>query len=231
MKLTVVIPVYNEANTILEILKRVKRVDLKGMEKQIIIVDDCSSDGTTEILQKQVNSSQTKVFYHQKNQGKGAALRTGFKYITGDIVIIQDADLEYDPEEYVFLIEPIKKGVADIVYGSRLSGGRVQRVYMFWHKVGNRLITLIANVLYNNTLTDIETGYKVFRREVLQNLRLKSNDFCIEPEITARVFKKGYRVYEVPISYYGRTYKEGKKITWKHGFGAIWTLIKYRFIN
>ena len=131
----------------------------------------------------------------------------------------------------MFLIEPIKKGVADIVYGSRLSGGRVQRVYMFWHKVGNRLITLIANVLYNNTLTDIETGYKVFRREVLQNLRLKSNDFCIEPEITARVFKKGYRVYEVPISYYGRTYKEGKKITWKHGFGAIWTLIKYRFIN
>ncbi len=231
MKLTVIIPVYNEANTILEILKRVKRVDLEGMEKEIIIVDDCSSDGTTEILQKQVNSSQTKVFYHQKNQGKGAALRTGFKYITGDIVIIQDADLEYDPEDYVFLIEPIKKGVADIVYGSRLSGGRVQRVYMFWHKVGNRLITLIANVLYNNTLTDIETGYKVFRREVLQNLRLKSNDFCIEPEITARVFKKGYRVYEVPISYYGRTYKEGKKITWKHGFGAIWTLIKYRFIN
>lgn len=231
MKISIVIPVYNEINTISEILRCVRKVDLGEIEKEIIVVDDFSGDGTTEILQKQTNSAETRIVYHQKNQGKGAALRTGFKYITGDIIIIQDADLEYDPEEYVFLIEPIKKGVADVVYGSRLSGGRVQRVYMFWHKVGNRLITLIANILYNNTLTDIETGYKVFRREVVQDLRLKSNDFCIEPEITAKVFKKGYRVYEIPISYYGRTYKEGKKITWKHGFSAIWALIKYRFVD
>jgi glycosyltransferase involved in cell wall biosynthesis len=227
MKISVVMPVFNEARTIKEIIKRVKD---QPVEKEIIIVDDSSTDGTSEIL-RSLNDAQIRVYFHDKNKGKGAALRTGFQHTKGDIVITQDADLEYDPAEYGALVEPIKNGVADVVYGSRLWGGKPQRVHMFWHKAGNRLITFIANVLFNNTLTDIETGYKVFRKGVVESLKLKSKDFSIEPEITAKIFKKNYRVYELPISYYGRTYKEGKKITWRHGFGAIWALIKYRFVD
>lgn len=227
MKLSVIMPVFNEINTIKEIINKVKGVPV---EKEIIIVDDCSNDGTGDVL-RNIKDREITVYFHDKNLGKGAAVRTGFERVTGDIVIIQDTDLEYDPQEYLSLIEPIINGVADVVYGSRLWGGKPQRVYMFWHKVGNRFITLIANILYNNTLTDIETGYKVFKRDVLQDLNLESNGFCIEPEITAKIFKKNYRVYELPISYYGRTYTEGKKITWKDGFGAIWTLIKYKFID
>lgn len=229
MKLSIIIPVYNEAETISNIIERVKRADINLM-KEIIIVDDCSTDGTPNILQG-LDDQEIKIIYHARNLGKGAALRTGLKHITGDIVIFQDADLEYDPRDYSSLIEPIKDKFADVVYGSRLSGGRPQRVYMFWHKAGNKLITLTANILFNNTLSDIETGYKVFTRNAIQSLNLKSNDFSIEPEITAKVFKKGYKVYEIPISYYGRTYKEGKKITWIYGFSAIWTLLKYRFID
>ena len=220
-------PVYNEINTIREIIKRVKAVPV---EKEIIIVDDNSTDGTTGIF-RGMKDPEISVYYHEKNMGKGAAMRTGFQYVQGDIVITQDADLEYDPREYLDLIEPIKSGVADVVYGSRLWGGKPQRVYMFWHKVGNRFLTLIANILYNNTLTDIETGYKVFSREVVKSLTIRSNDFSAEPEITAKIFKKGCRVYEMPIAYYGRTYKEGKKIKWYHGFGAIWALVKYRFVD
>lgn len=227
MKISIVIPVFNEVDTIGEIVKRVENVDIP---KEIIIVDDGSFDGTRDVLKK-IKSDDIKIYYHDRNLGKGGALKTGFKEVTGGIVIVQDADLEYDPNEIPLLIDPILKGVADVVFGSRLSGGRPQRVYMFWHKVGNKLITFIANLLFNNTLSDVETGYKVFRREVIQNLNLKSNGFSIEPEITAKIFKKQYRVYEIPISYYGRTYREGKKITWRYGFSAIWTLIKYRFID
>lgn len=227
MKISVVIPVYNEVGTIEEIIRKVKEVPL---DKEIIVVDDGSSDGTREKLQK-LNVDGMKVFYHHKNQGKGAALRTGFKNCQGQIIITQDADLEYDPQEYHSLIDPILKGAADVVYGSRLSGGRPQRVYLFWHKFGNRLLTLLTNILYNNTLSDMETGYKVFRKNVLDSFNIHSQGFSIEPEITAKIFKGSWRVYEIPISYYGRTYREGKKITWKHGFSAILALIWYRIFD
>ena len=230
MKISVVMPVFNEVHTIEEIVNKVKKVLL---EKEILIIDDGSRDGTRERL-KRLESSENnllKVFYHEKNLGKGAALRTGLKHVTGDIVITQDADLEYDPSEYQMLIDPILRGVADVVYGSRLSAARPQRVYLFWHKVGNNFLTFITGFLYNTTLTDMETGYKAFRREVIQKIPLRSNDFCIEPEITAKVFKRKYRVYEIPISYYGRTYAEGKKIYWLDGFKALWALLKYRFVD
>lgn len=227
MKISVVIPVFNEVNTIDEIIRRVNEVSL---DKEIIVVDDGSSDGTREKLQK-LKVDGMKVFYHQKNQGKGAALRTGFKNCQGEIIITQDADLEYDPQEYNVLIEPIIKGVADAVFGSRLSGGKPQRVYLFWHKFGNHLLTLLTNILYNNTLSDMETGYKVFRKEVVDMLIIKSNGFSVEPEMTAKIFKRNWRVYEIPISYYGRTYREGKKITWKQGLSAIFTLLWYRIFD
>lgn len=227
MKLSVVIPVYNEEKTIIEIIKNVQDVNI---DKEIIIVDDGSTDKTKEILQG-LKHNDARVLFHDKNYGKGKALKTGFSATTGDIVIIQDADLEYDPNEYQRLIDPIAEGYADVVYGSRLSGGRPQRVYMFWHKVGNNFLTLLTDILYNATLTDMETGYKVFKREVIKNIDIKSKDFAVEPEITAKIFKKRYRVYEIPISYYGRDYCEGKKIRWWHGIGAIWALIKYRFID
>ena len=227
MKLSVVIPVFNEEKTIEETIKKVQDIDI---DKEIIIVDDCSTDKTRHIIEN-LKASNIKVLFHDKNSGKGRSLRTGFKHATGDIVIIQDADLEYDPEEYQRLIEPIVKGHADVVYGSRLSGGRPQRTYMFWHKMGNNFLTLLTDILYNTTLTDMETGYKVFKREVIENIDIKSKDFAVEPEITAKIFKKKYRVYEIPISYYGRDYSEGKKIRWWHGIGAIWALIKYRFID
>ena len=227
MKVSVIIPVYNEKDTIQEIVEKVKGVDL---EKEIIIVDDGSTDGTSQVL-NEMDGDDLKIFHHEKNLGKGAALRTGFSHARGDILITQDADLEYDPAEYSILLDPILRRAADVVYGSRLSGGRPQRVHLFWHKLGNDFLTFVTNLLYNTTLTDMETGYKVFRRGVIQEMLLRSNDFCIEPEITAKVFKRKYRVYEVPVSYYGRTYEEGKKIHWWDGFKALWTLMKYRIVD
>ena len=227
MKLSIIIPVYNECDTILSIIGKVKMLN---RDKEIIIVDDGSVDGTVEKLAS-IQDDIVKVLYHTKNLGKGAALRTAFEHVSGDIVAIQDADLEYDPRELNELIEPIVRGDADVVYGSRLSGGKLQRVYLFWHKVGNIFLTLITNILFNTTLTDIETCYKVFRSNLLKELNLKSNDFTIEAEITAKLLKKKLRIFEMPISYYGRTYAEGKKISWRHGFGALFALLKYRLMD
>jgi glycosyltransferase involved in cell wall biosynthesis len=236
MKLSVVIPTYNEERTLVDVIEAVRSVDLSAMdqpiEREIVVVDDGSSDGTSAQLQRYSDCPDVRVLRHSSNRGKGAALQTGFSSVTGDIVIIQDADLEYDPVEYPRLLEPIVSGRADVVYGSRLSGGRPQRVYLFWHMVGNRMLTLLTNLLFNSTLTDMETGYKVFRREVVDRMRLRENDFRIEPEMTAHVLKDpGLRVYEMPIAYYGRTYDEGKKITWRDGFGAITTLLRCRFLS
>jgi glycosyltransferase involved in cell wall biosynthesis len=225
MHISVVIPVYNEVSTIREIVVRVQAVDL---EKEIIIVDDGSTDGTREQLEEISQSyDNLRVLYHDRNQGKGAALRTGFEVVTGDIVIIQDADLEYDPREYPVLLEPILDGRADIVYGSRFLGGP-HRVLFFWHYLGNRFLTLLSNMLTNLNLTDMETCYKVFKKEVLDNIKIKSNRFGFEPEFTAKVAKKGFRIYETPISYSGRTYAEGKKIGWKDGIKAIFAIIWFR---
>lgn len=227
MKISVVIPVFNEEKTIIDIINKVQNVDI---DKEIIIVDDGSTDFTRKIL-KDLKQDNIKVFLHDKNLGKGSALKTGFSHANGDIIIIQDADLEYDPVEYTRLIEPIVMGHADVVYGSRLSGGRPQRVYMFWHKVGNNILTLFTNILYNTTLTDMETGYKVFKREVIEGINIKSRDFTVEAELTAKIFKKKCKVYELPISYYGRDYSEGKKIRWYHALSAIWALLKYKFMD
>lgn len=226
--LSVIMPVYNEKNTILKAIDNVLKLDIL---KELIIVDDGSFDGTREILDKENLGNKVRKLFHDKNRGKGAAVRTAIKEITGDIVAIQDADLEYNPKELKGLAEPIREGLADVVYGSRLWGGKLQRAHMFWHLLGNRLLTLAADILYNTTLTDIETCYKVFKKEVLKDIDIKSDGFSIEPEITAKILKKRLRVYEMPISYYGRTYEEGKKITWKHGFSALWTLLKYKFID
>lgn len=226
MKLSVVIPVFNEKNSIKKIIEKVENIDI---EKEIILIDDFSSDGTRSIIENDIKGDHIIKLYHSENLGKGAAVRTGIKRITGDVAIIQDADMEYDPCDYPSLIEPIMRGDADVVYGSRLSGGAPQRVYMFWHLLGNRFLSFMTNLLYNTTLTDMETGYKVFKADIIKSLSLKSNRFEIEPEITAKIFKRKYRVYELPISYYGRSYEEGKKITWKDGFIALWTLLKYRF--
>ena len=228
MQISVVIPVYNEVSTIREIVARVQAVDL---EKEIIIVDDGSTDGTREQLQEiTLSQDNVKVFYHDRNQGKGAALRTGFEVVTGDVVIIQDADLEYDPREYPVLLEPIRDGRADIVYGSRFLGGP-HRVLFFWHYLGNKFLTLLSNALTNLNLTDLETCYKVFRREVISGIQFKSNRFGFEPEFTAKVAKKGFRIYETPISYSGRTYAEGKKISWRDGVKAIFAIVWFRFFD
>jgi len=226
--LSVVMPVYNEKNTLEKIVSEVVKLDIV---KELIMVDDGSTDGTREFIKKTDFGKKVRKVFHDKNMGKGAALATGFKEADADIIAVQDADLEYDPKEFIDLIEPIKKGVADVVYGSRLSGGKPQRVYMFWHKIGNGVITFVTNILYNSTFTDIETCYKVFRKDVIKGITIKSTDFSVEPEITAKILKKHLRVYEMPISYYGRTYAEGKKITWRHGFSAIATLFKYRFFD
>jgi glycosyltransferase involved in cell wall biosynthesis len=221
--LSVVMPVYNERTTVETIIRRVLAVPLRI---ELIVVDDGSKDGTGDILDR-LQQELKFTLRHQANGGKGAALRNGFASVTGDIVIIQDADLEYSPEEYPALIELILSGHADVVFGSRFLGRH--RVFMFTHYLGNRIVTLATNILYNTMLTDMETCYKVMRTEVLRSFTLESSSFDIEPEITAKVFKRGYRVYEIPILYAGRNYDEGKKITWTAGFGALWTLIKYRF--
>jgi glycosyltransferase involved in cell wall biosynthesis len=222
--LSVVMPVYNERHTIDEIIRRVLAVNLRI---ELIVVDDCSTDGTSAMLDALQSELHFKLLRQPVNQGKGAALRRGFAVVTGDLVIIQDADLEYSPEEYPELIELICQGRADVVYGSRFLGRH--RVFLFTHYLGNRLLNIVTNVLYNTMLTDMETCYKVMTVEVLRSLTLHSNGFGIEPEITAKVFKRGYRVYEIPITYDGRGYKEGKKITWRDGFVALWVLLKYRF--
>jgi glycosyltransferase involved in cell wall biosynthesis len=224
MKLSVVMPVYNEAETVREIVAQVLAVPL---EKEILIVDDGSTDGTRDVLRELDGKDGIRVFLQPKNQGKGAAVSVGFRHATGEVVVVQDADLEYDPREYLKLLEPIETGHADVVYGSRFLGGGARRVLYFWHTVGNRFLTLASNMFTNLNLTDMETCYKMFRREVVQSLRIESRRFGIEPEITAKVARRGYRIYEVPISYYGRTYEEGKKIGWKDAFSALATIVKY----
>lgn len=231
MKLSVVIPVYNEKNTIREILSRVEKTDIGELEKEIIIVDDHSTDGTQAILKEY--EDKYPILYQPTNQGKGAALRRGFLATTGDIVIIQDADLEYNPEEYGRLIKPIQEGYADVVYGSRFLGSEPHRVLFYWHAVGNRLLTTLSNMFTNLCLTDMETCYKIFTGPVIREIApsLKSNRFGFEPEITARVAKRHLRIYEVGISYRGRTYKEGKKITWKDGLKAIATILYFNSLG
>ncbi len=224
MKLSVVMPAYNEAKTIREIVRRVQAVPV---EKEIVIVDDGSTDGTRDILRELDGKDGVRVIFQPFNQGKGAAVSTGFREATGDVVIVQDADLEYDPMEYPKLLAPIEQGHADVVYGSRFLGGGARRVLYFWHTIGNRFLTLASNMFTNLNLTDMETCYKMFRREVVSSMRIESRRFGIEPEITAKVARRGYRIYEVPISYYGRTYEEGKKIGWKDAFSALWTIVRH----
>ncbi len=227
MKLSVVIPVYNEKNTIGEVLRRVRMVDLP---KEVIVVDDCSTDGTREFLQGLAPSDDLTIVLQPHNAGKGAALRAGFRRVRGDIVIVQDADLEYDPAEYPVLIQPIIAGKADVVFGSRFLGGP-HRVLLFWHSVGNRILTTLSNMMTDLNLTDMETCYKVFRTDVLGRFELRENRFGFEPEFTAKVARARCRVYEVPISYSGRDYSEGKKIGWKDGVAALFFIIKYRFFR
>ena len=228
MKISIIMPVYNEAATIKEIVSRVQQTDL---DKEVIIVDDHSTDATSEYL-KEISacSENVQVLSHDRNRGKGAALRTGFAYASGDVIIIQDADLEYNPQEYGYLLNPILDGRADVVYGSRFLGGP-HRVLFFWHYVGNKFLTLLADAFSNLNLTDMETCYKVFRKDVLNGITIKSNRFGFEPEFTMKVAKKGFRVYEVPISYSGRTYEEGKKIGWKDGIKAILAILRFRFFD
>ncbi|MBI5382472.1 MAG: glycosyltransferase family 2 protein [Opitutae bacterium] len=229
MKLSIVIPCYNEAKTIRQIVERVKAAPVA--DKEIIIVDDYSRDGTRDLLRTQIAPLVDKVIYHDINRGKGAALRTGFAAATGDVVIVQDADLEYDPQEYPLLMEPLEQGKADVVFGSRFQGGRPHRVVYFWHMVGNRFLTLLSNMFTNLNLTDMETCYKLFRREVVQKINIEEDRFGFEPEITAKVAKLRVVIYEVGISYYGRTYEEGKKIGWRDGFRALYAIVKYNLFR
>jgi len=225
LKLTVIIPVFNEASTILKVLERVKKVPI---EKEVIVVDDASTDGTRENLEKR--GEEIKLFFHETNQGKGAAIRTALAHVTGDLVIIQDADLEYDPSEYPHLMAPILEGKADVVYGSRFSGGP-HRVLFFWHAVGNRIITTLSNMLTDLNLSDMETGYKIFKTEILRKITIESDRFGFEPEITAKIVHLGCRIYEIPISYWGRDYSEGKKINWKDGIAALYWIIRYNLFR
>jgi glycosyltransferase involved in cell wall biosynthesis len=222
---TFIVPAHNEAATILEVLRRIDRLPL---ETQVIVVDDGSTDETPTLLTRWQESRERAHVITQPNRGKGAAIRAAIPHVDGDIVVIQDADMEYDPADVPRLVGPITEGVADVVFGSRLSGGQPQRVHMFWHLVGNRVLSLLTNVLFNTTLSDMETGYKVFRAEVLRSLTLRQNDFGIEPEIAAQVCKRKLRIYELPIAYYGRTHDEGKKITWRDGVIAVKVLVAER---
>jgi glycosyltransferase involved in cell wall biosynthesis len=228
-KLTIVIPCFNEEKTIAAIVQAVRESSV--IQKEIIVVDDCSTDGTRQVLSGPLATQIDKVILHAANQGKGAALRTGFQHATGDYVVVQDADLEYDPQEYPLLLEPLLQGKADVVFGSRFIGGHSHRVLYFWHMVGNTLLTLFSNMLTNLNLTDMETCYKMFRREVIQSITIEENRFGFEPEITAKVARKGCRIFEVGISYNGRTYHEGKKIGWKDGVRAIYAICKYNLFS
>jgi glycosyltransferase involved in cell wall biosynthesis len=225
VRVSFLIPAYNEAATIGEVLDRVEALEL---DKQVIVVDDGSTDTTPAILARWQADGDGRLVLRQRNRGKGAAIRAAIPHVDGEIAVIQDADMEYDPVDVPQLIEPIQRGVADVVFGSRLTGGRPQRAYLFWHLVGNRFLSLVTNVLYNTTLHDMETGYKAFRADVLRSLDLRHDDFAIEPEITAKVCLRRLRIYELPIAYYGRTYAEGKKITWRDGFKALGVLVKVR---
>ena len=227
--LSIIIPCYNEKNTIHDIIRKVNASPYP--DKEIIIVDDYSTDGTREVLKNTFESQVARVIYHDVNQGKGAALRTGIQAATGELVIIQDADLEYDPNEYPKLVQPILEGKADVVYGSRFIGGEPHRVLFFWHSLGNQLLTLLSNMFTNLNLTDMETCYKVFKRDIIQSIVIHENRFGFEPEITAKLAKRGCRIYEVGISYYGRTYDEGKKINWKDGVRAIYCILKYNLFK
>jgi glycosyltransferase involved in cell wall biosynthesis len=234
MKLSIIIPVYNEITTIAEILPRVRQ-SLIDMPKELILVDDCSTDGTREYLQDLMNrkgleGEDVEVVFHEQNLGKGSAIRTGIPHVTGTVVLIQDADLEYDPQDYGALLKPILDGHADVVFGNRFHGG-AHRVLYFWHYVGNRLLTTLCNMVTNLNLTDMEVGYKAFRTVILEQIQLRSNRFGFEPEITVKVAKLGCRIYEVPISYHGRTYEEGKKIGWRDGIAALFHIIRYRFFD
>jgi glycosyltransferase involved in cell wall biosynthesis len=227
MKVSVIIPVFNEQSTIEEILRRVNAQDIVT---EILVIDDGSTDGTREILASLDESEKLRVILHDDNQGKGAAVRTGFQNATGDVFLIQDADLEYDPRDYPKLIQPIEEGIADVVYGSRFLGGP-RRSVMFWHMVANRMLTFMTNLLYNTILSDMETGYKLFKREIVEGMEIHANSFDFEPEFTAKILKKKVRVYEIPISFNPRDYEEGKKIGLRDAFQAVWTLIKYRFVD
>lgn len=227
IKLSIIIPVYNEVNSLSEIVQRVQQTNLAW---EIILVDDGSQDGTREILKELDGKENIRVILHEKNQGKGAAVRTGLAAARGDVLLIQDADLEYDPRDYPLLLRPIEEGIADVVYGSRFLGGP-RRVTMFWHMVANKMLTFMTNLLYDTILSDMETGYKVFRREVIEGMPLHARRFDFEPEFTAKVLKRHYRIYEVPISFNPRDYSQGKKIKLKDAFEAVWTLLKYRFVD
>ncbi len=226
MEVSVIIPVYNEKSTIQQVIELVQNAPYP---KEIIVVDDCSTDGTRAILQQSVWPDNVHIYYHEKNMGKGAGIRTGVQYATKDVIVIQDADLEYDPKDLDVVLKPIMDGKADVVYGSRFLG--IHRAFLFWHYVGNKMLTLVTNVLYDNMLTDMETGYKAFRAPVLKSITIRSNRFDFEPEITAKILKRRYRIYEVPIYYAGRDFDEGKKITWRDAFPALWALIKFRFVD
>jgi glycosyltransferase involved in cell wall biosynthesis len=224
MRVSFIVPAYNEESTIVEVLER---LDALGFDSQIVVVDDGSTDGTPALLDAWANGD-TRVVIRQENQGKGSAIRAAVPRLDGEITVIQDADMEYDPSDIPLLIEPIRRGAADVVFGSRLSGGRAQRAHLFWHLVGNKCLSLLTNILYNTTISDMETGYKAFRTDVLRSLKLTENHFGIEPEITAQVCKRKLRIYEIPIAYYGRTYEEGKNITWRDGFKAVYVLLRIR---
>ena len=228
MKLSIVIPVYNELETIIPVVQEVKSVPLNDIAREIVIVDDCSTDGTRDLLRQAFKEDPlVKLYFHEVNQGKGAALRTAISKTTGDVVLIQDADLEYEPREYPKLLRPILENKADVVYGSRFTGGDSVRVLFFWHSVGNKILTTLSNMATDLNLTDMETCYKVFRGDLIRSIKIEENRFGFEPEITAKVAKRKVRIYEVGISYNGRTYEEGKKITWRDGFRALWCIAKY----